>query len=416
MASLPRFSFGVGDRFAREGAAQLQAIVAASARGVTVCPVWNKSHREHTIVGSTPRQTRAAADDAVRSAGWGGGYFVDADHINRSTVDAFVESCDFFTIDVADAIGRSPEEEALARFVGRCERFVGSAVVEGQESRLTLEGLRGIGLRYLEAVREAAQTYRHIRERKGNGSFVTEVSMDETSGPQSPEELFFILAALADQGVDLQTVAPRFSGRFNKGVEYVGDVVGFEQEFASDVAAVGAARRAFGLDSSLKLSVHSGSDKFAIYPAIRRVLARTGAGVHVKTAGTTWLEELVGLAEAGGEGLAIARDVYRAAFARQEELCKPYAAVIDVHRAELPTPREAAGWDGAAFAAALRHDSACPAYNPSFRQLLHVSYRVAAEMGDRFLGALSDCREDIARNVRDNLLKRHIEPLFLAGA
>ena len=102
--------------------------------------------------------------------------------------------------------------------------------------------------------------------------------MDETDTPQRPEELFFILAALADEGVDIQTVAPRFSGRFNKGVEYVGDVGRFEREFDADVAALRAAQREFGLDSSLKLSVHSGSDKFAIYPAIRRVLERTGAG------------------------------------------------------------------------------------------------------------------------------------------
>jgi tagaturonate epimerase len=413
MAALPRFSIGIGDRFAREGGAQMQAILAARARGVTVCPVWNKSYREHSIVGSMPRDTREEADAAVREARWREPYFVDADHVTRRTVDGFLDSSDFFTIDVAEAIGRKPDGEALDGFLRRNERFVGKPVVEGAPGPVTAEGLRATGLLYLEAVREAAETFRYISDRKGSGAFVTEVSMDETAAPQSPAELFFILSALAGEGVALQTVAPRFSGRFNKGVEYVGDPAVFERELGLDVAVLGAARREFGLDPALKLSVHSGSDKFAIYPAIRRVLSRTREGVHVKTAGTTWLEELVGLAEAGGEGLRIAHEVYRAAYERSDELCKPYASVIDVDRARLPAPGTVDGWDGQAFAASLRHDGSSRLYNPSFRQLLHVSYRVAAEMGRRFLDALGECREVVSRNVRDNLLLRHIEPLFL---
>ena len=86
-------------------------------------------------------------------------------------------------------------------------------------------------------------------------------------------------------------------------LDYVGDPAAFEREFSDDVAVLAHARRAYGLPAGIKLSVHSGSDKFTLYPPIRRVLGRTGAGVHVKTAGTTWLEELIGLAEAGGEGL-----------------------------------------------------------------------------------------------------------------
>jgi len=381
-----------------------------------VSPVWNKSYREHSIVGSTPLQTREAADAAVRAAGWRAPYFVDADHITRVTVEAFLDASDFYTIDVADAIGRRPGESALRSFVAKNERFIGKTVGGGLELAANAQGLKEIGLRYLEPTREAAETYRFVRSRRGARPFVTEVSMDETDTPQSPQELFFILSALAAEGVDLQTVAPRFSGRFNKGVEYVGDAARFEREFGDDVAAVGAARSEFGLDASLKLSVHSGSDKFAIYPAIRRVLERTGAGVHLKTAGTTWLEELIGLAEAGGEGLRIAAEVYRSAFGRCEELCKPYAAVIDVDRSCLPPPDVVSAWDGPTYAAALRHDPTCTAYNPSFRQLLHVSYRVAAEMGQRFLDALEGCRAAVARNVRDNLLLRHIEPLFLRQA
>src|SRR5437660_12811486 len=119
--------------------------------------------------------------------------------------------------------------------------------------------------------------------------------MDEPDSPQTPPELLVILAAIADEKIPIQTIAPKFTGRFNKGVDYVGDVVQFEKEFSEDLAVIAFAIKQYGLPGNLKLSVHSGSDKFSIYGPIRRSLKKFGAGVHVKTAGTTWLEELTGL-------------------------------------------------------------------------------------------------------------------------
>jgi len=222
------------------------------------------------------------------------------------------------------------------------------------------------------------------------------------------------LAALADEGIPAQTVAPKFSGRFNKGVDYVGDVGKFAQEFEQDLAVIRFATDRFNLPANLKLSVHSGSDKFSIYAPIRKALQRFDAGVHVKTAGTTWLEELIGLALAGGDGLAIAQDIYAKALSRRDELCGPYATVIDIDKAKLPDPAEVRRWDGQRFAATLRHDPQSAHYNPSFRQLLHVGYKVAAEMGSRFTEALDKHEAIIAENVTANIYERHIRPLFLA--
>lgn len=416
MQSLERFSLGIGDRFGREGRAQLEALQSARDRGVRISPVWNKSNREHQIVGSTPAHTRRAADTAVREHGWKGGHFVDADHIGPSTVAPFLEVCDFFTIDVAEAIGQPPPRTDLEAWIARHRSLVGRRPHERSDDPIRNEDLAAFGARYLTAIREAAATYALIAERRGKGGFVAEVSLDEAPEPQSPREVYLFLASLAAEGVPVDTVAPRFTGRFNKGVDYVGELERFARAFEDDVAVISTARKEFGLPAGLKLSVHSGSDKFALYPIIRDVVTRTGAGVHVKTAGTTWLEELVGLAEGGGEGLEIARSIYREAYARRTELTRPYATVIDVDPDRLPLPSVVQGWDGAAYAAALRHDTTCAEYNPHFRQILHVSYRVAAEMGERFLLALETSRAAVARNVRDNLLNRHIEPLFLAGS
>ncbi|MFN7813503.1 MAG: tagaturonate epimerase family protein, partial [Planctomycetia bacterium] len=225
-----------------------------------------------------------------------------------------------------------------------------------------------------------------------------------------------ILALLADEGIAVQTIAPKFTGRFNKGVDYVGDLARFEQEFADDVAICRFASDRYGLPAGLKLSVHSGSDKFSLYPVIRRTLQRTGAGVHLKTAGTTWLEELIGLAEAGGDGLALVREIYALALDKIDELCGPYATVIDVDRTRLPSAAEVAGWDGPRLAAAIRHVPGNPAFNPHVRQLLHVSFKLAAKQGTRYTDLLVANREIVGRQVTDNIYDRHLKPLFLGDA
>ena len=235
--------------------------------------------------------------------------------------------------------------------------------------------------------------------------------MDETDAAQTPAELLIILAAIADEGIPVQTIAPKFTGRFNKGVDYVGDVTQFRREIVLDVAAIAWAVRNFGLPKNLKLSVHSGSDKFSIYSAIHEATKKSG--VHLKTAGTTWLEEIIGLAESGGDGLALAKEIYAEAWAHRDELCGPYATVIDIDPAKLPAPATVARWTSEQYTAALRHDPHSPASNSSLRQLLHVGFKIAAKMGDRYLNLLEANEAVIAKNVTENLFDRHIGPVFL---
>ncbi|MBI2440030.1 MAG: hypothetical protein HYV35_01525 [Lentisphaerae bacterium] len=412
---LQPYSLGIGDRFGRQGPAQLAALKQAQAAGLAITPVWNKSQREHQLIGTTPADTRTAADQAVRAAAWRGNYFVDADHVSLKNVDAFLAPCDFFTLDVAEFIGRAPDKGELAAFKKSQGRLPGRLAVPGLEAPLeiTAEGLEQFGQTYLVAVREAARLYRHIATAKGQERFVVEVSLDEGSAAQSPLELFLILSALAAEGVSAQTIAPKFTGRFNKGVDYVGDVPQFTREFESHLAILRYSRAQLGLPASLKLSVHSGSDKFSLYPAMHQALKRFDAALHLKTAGTTWLAELIGLASAGGEALALAKDIYAQARARRAELCRPYAAVVVIDPQRLPTAAEARSWDSERFVASLQHDQSCPYYNPHFRQLLHVAYKIAAEMGERYLNALERYAPIISGQVTANLWERHIRPLFL---
>ena len=253
-----------------------------------------------------------------------------------------------------------------------------------------------------------------MHEKRCGRAFITEVSMDETDAPQTPPELLVILAAIADERIPIQTIAPKFTGRFNKGVDYVGDVVQFEKEFSEDLAVIAfaiqpvrpagqpQAERAFGQRQVLDLRPHP-----------PRSPEKFGAGVHLKTAGTTWLEELIGLAEAGGEGLDLAKQVYAKAFENRDALCEPYATVIDIDYAKLPDPAVVNGWSSEQYTSALRHDQKNPGFNPDLRQLLHVGFKVAAKMGDKYLKMLETCEASISRNVTENLFERHIKPLFL---
>ena len=404
----------MGDRFAHQGEAQLSAVQAAARRGIALHPVWNKSNREHTIIGTRPEDLRAEADAAVKALGWQEPYFVDADHINLGTVDGFLAASDFFTIDVADYSGKPAAPATVETFLDQYAGLVGSHTLPLIDAPLeiTRADMERTAEKFLWAMQEAGRIYRRIAEAKSADSFAIEVSVDETDTPQTPAELLIILAMIAGEGIPAQTIAPKFTGRFNKGVDYVGDIAAFEREFDADLAVLALAVRTFGLPSTLKLSVHSGSDKFSLYPIIRKLVARHGAGLHVKTAGTTWLEEVIGLAEAGGDGLAIAKDIYATALPRAAELIAPYAPVVDIDVASLPAPATVKGWSSAEYVAALNHDAACPAYNLQFRQFIHVSFRIAAEMGARYTDALKTYRETVGRRVHENLLKKHIEPLF----
>jgi len=415
MKTLSRFSLGVGDRFAHQARAQLQACVLAAQEGIEVIPVWNKSNREHTIIDSEPSSARAAARAAVQALHWTKPWFCDADHINLTTVDRYLETCDFYTIDVADYIGKPAEPSAIQTFIAKHPELIGTTQLRSASETvfITSGHLSRTAAKFLFAVQQAGKVYRKIESAKGAGNFVTEISMDETDYAQTPEDLLVILAAVADEGIPVQTIAPKFSGRFNKGVDYIGDVAQFAREMILDMTAIQHAVAHYGLPANLKLSVHSGSDKFSIYPAIHRCMKQYNCGIHLKTAGTTWLEELIGLAEAGGSALALAKEIYAKAYSHRDELCAPYLTVIDIALDKLPAPAAVNAWTSRQFTSALRHDQSNPAYNPSFRQLLHVGFKIAAKMDRRYIDLLEANEAIIAKNVTENLYTRHIAPVFL---
>ena len=414
MKTLGKYSIGLGDRFGHQGAAQLKAIIAAAEKGIDITPVWNKSNREHNTIGTQPADVRIEADAVTKNAGFKKPYYVDADHINLDTVDRFIASSDFFTIDVASYIGRKADEAEIREFLSGIEKYSKALRIEDTDISFDTSGsqLRNIAEKYLFAASRAGEIYRKIESIKGNGSFITEVSMDEVARPQTPVELFFILKMLASESIPVQTIAPKYSGRFNKGVDYVGDPVLFAREFESDLLIIDYAVKEFGLPENLKMSIHSGSDKFAIYPYIGSLITKYDRGIHLKTAGTTWLEEVIGLAESGGEGLGFAKEIYIKSLGKIEELCAPYADVIDIKVSLLPSGQEVSGWNGNKFSNSIKHIPGNSDYNPNMRQLIHVAYKLAASDMENYFRLLEADEPVVSKCVFENIYNRHICRLF----
>jgi hypothetical protein len=411
---LEKYSFGIGDRFAHQGKAQLKAIIKAKEAGIDMVPVWNKSYREHQTVGSDHKETKEEAEEAVKALNWQGNYYIDADHINLSNVDQFMDYASFFTIDVADYIGEKADPREVEKFVESNTALLQNREIPGIDSRdeITENKIREITEKYLFAIQKAGGIYRYIADKKGRDNIIIEVSMDETDQPQTPAELLLILSGLANEKVPLQTLAPKFTGRFNKGVDYVGDVNEFKKDFEADIRVLDFAVNQFDLPGNLKLSIHTGSDKFSIYQVIGEIIKKYDKGIHVKTAGTTWLAEIIGICLGGNEGFELAKRIYRMAYDQVEDLTAAYSTVIDIDKSRLPSPETINNWASEEFVDALRHVPGHPDYNPHLRQLMHVSYKIAAQLGSDFTNMLKKYENTIAPEVTDNLFEGHIKRLF----
>ena len=156
---LDRYSLGIGDRFGQQGKAQLRALSQAKDKGVSIIPVWNKSHREHSIVGTVPEDVRIEANESVKSLGWNLTYYVDADHVGLGNVGLFLDSSDYFTLDVADFVGQPVGYDDLQTFIDQYKKYIGALSISGLNEPLNVTEvlIRSTASRFLSAVREAGR-------------------------------------------------------------------------------------------------------------------------------------------------------------------------------------------------------------------------------------------------------------------
>jgi hypothetical protein len=287
-----RKSIGCGDRLGLATPGHARA-----ARGSGMFPVFaQQSIREMQRASRTPQDVMDDATWGAFQADYRDGFGCDADHLkNTGVIDQCVEAGFIgFTLDPGDRVDNAAHTDDPAALQAKYaalpwdrldiapdalqKRYVGPSIA-GEIDAVTLWRA---ACKYGAALADVAQMARHIAARMGNRPYDLEVSVDETETPTSPAEHVFIASELGRQGVQFQGLAPRFVGRFEKGVDYIGDLEVFEADFARHAQIA----RDLG---PYKLSIHSGSDKFSLYPIIAR---HTGDYVHLKTAGTSWLEAL----------------------------------------------------------------------------------------------------------------------------
>ena len=397
-------SAGMGDRLGLATAGHVRAI---RATGGKIAPIFaQQSIREMKRTGRTPQQVMDDATWGTFEQAWQGGVGADADHL-KTPED--IDTClaagfTFFTIDPGEHV----DNRAEASSAGRMRELAGELPAEVQPDASSLLGrtfniehlsltldepsLLKAAVKYGGAVAHVAAMYRHLQQAAGSRPFELEVSVDETDQPTSHAEHIYIASELTRLGVRWVSLAPRYQGRFEKGVDYIGDVGAFE----ADLAGHAAIARHFG---PYKLSLHSGSDKFSIYSAAMR---QTNGLVHLKTAGTSYLEALRTIAALDVDFL---REIYVFARERYETDRASYHVSAELERA--PLPQAVSDW---------------PALLDQFdaREILHVTYgsvltERTARGGMRFYDHLMELLRLNPGAYAENLERhfvRHLKPFL----
>ena len=330
-----RTSAGLGDRLGLATPGHVRAMRAA---GGSIGPIFaQQSMREMMRTGRTPQQVMDDATWGIFQEGWREGVGADADHLKTpADIDACMAAgFTFFTIDPGEFVDGSAETADLTRLremaaklppdaQPRATGLLGRSIdVEGRTLHFDEPALLKAVVKYGRAVAHVATMSRHLARAAAGRLCELEVSVDETEQPTSAVEHVYVANELRRLGVEWVSLAPRFIGRFEKGVDYIGDVAAFEAELAVHAAIA----RQYG---PYKLSLHSGSDKFSIYPAAMR---QTRGLVHLKTAGTSYLEGLRTIAAIQPDFFL---EIYVFARERYETDRASYHVSAQLERAPLP--------------------------------------------------------------------------------
>jgi len=400
-----RTSFGFGDRMGLATPGHVQALRAADPQG-KIAPIFaQQSVRENTRTGRSPQQVMDDAMWGVFQEGWREPWGADADHVKAvGDLQPFLDAgYTFFTVDPSDHVDNQaqddnpatlrekqaalPWESLQTSYADLRARYLSVPIrLDGLNLEFTEEILLRALAKYGRALAHVIAFAQELKDHFGSRPFDLEMSVDETDTPTSVYEHFFIANELARTQVPVDSLAPRFAGKFQKGVDYIGDLTSFER----DLIAHNAVLRHFG---SYKLSIHTGSDKFSLYPIIA---GHTGGRLHVKTAGTSYLEALRAIAE-------IEPALFRAILdlARRRFEIDRHSYFLDCDPNKVPASGQLA-------------DADLPGLLEDFdaRQMLHVTFGSALdELGEQIKAQISAKEEAYqARLVRH--FNRHLVPLL----
>ncbi len=402
-------SFGFGDRLGLATPGHILAV-----RDSDVTPIFaQQSIREMT---RTQRSAQEVMDDAcwgVFQAGFDKPFGSDADHLkNEADIDVCAKAgFGMFTIDPGDYVdddadsestdvikkkfAELPWQELESSADETIKRYEGGISLADVKLEFSADQIMRAGSKYGRAIAHTYKMYRHLVSTVGEGNFELEVSVDETASPTTPQEHFYVASELKRLGIKWVSLAPRFIGEFEKGVDYIGDLNIFRKEFALHAEIA----RQVG---PYKISIHSGSDKFSIYPIAAEL---TEGLVHVKTAGTSYLEALRVLAKLEP---GLFREILDFARERYPQDRATYHVSADVNKVPSSTNL------GDHQLAGLLDDF-------DAREVLHVTFgsvlTVKDSAGglrfrDRLLAALTEHEEAYHQCLKEHLGK-HVKPFTI---
>ena len=397
-------SVGMGDRLGLATPGHIRALREA---GGDIAPIFaQQSIRENSRTGRNPQQVLDDVTWGMFQEGWQGGTGADADHLKTfEDIDSCLEAgYSFFTVDPGDHVDNRTEEgdlNLLSELVGKLPSEVNPDASGLKDRNFKIEDLTikfdeytllKAAVKYGQAVHHVSRMYEHLKSAAGNKPFEFEVSVDETDEPTTLAEHVYFASELKRLGVEWVSLAPRYVGSFEKGVDYIGDL----QVFESSIAGHAAIAREFG---PYKLSLHSGSDKFSIYPIAMKV---TKGLVHLKTAGTSYLEALRTIAKHDPE---LFREIY--IFARERYGVDRLTYHVSAEVARAPQPHK-------------NKDLSFVLDQFDAREILHVTFgSVLNEKDDHkqplFYNKLMDCLRTNEDEYASDLARhfvRHITPFL----
>ncbi len=401
-----RTSAGFGDRLGLATPGHARAVRANPG----IAPIYaQQSIRENVRTHRTAQQVMDAATWGVFEAGWRDGFGADGDHL-KTPADADVmvaAGYTFFTIDPGEHVDDAAHTATYGELTGKVDalpwadlesspgdlrdRFLGRSIDIGDMAlAFDDETLARAAAKYGRAVAHAVRMYRHLAAINGDRPWEMELSVDETETPTSHREHLYIVTELRRLGVRWASLAPRYVGRFEKGVDYIGDL----DALRADLAGHAAIARAFG---PYKLSLHSGSDKFSVYPL---AMEATGGMVHLKTAGTSMLAAQQAIAMTDP---ALFRQLYALAFERFAVDRASYHISADPARA--PQPDRLA--DGDLPAVVDQFDA---------RQMLHVTFGSAIMHYGPAMQAALRAHEETHYAALERHFNRHLAPFARSTA
>jgi tagaturonate epimerase len=399
-----RTTAGFGDRLGLATPGHVQAV-----RGTGVAPIFaQQSVRENARTHRTPQQVMDDAAWGVFQTGWNQPWGADADHLKtQADIDSFFDAgFTFFTIDPGDHVDNAAQTDPASILAEKVHALPWEHLRSSPEEiyRLYMEKqfeiedftleLSEIALlramaKYGRAIAHTLHMAEHLAARAGSKPYDLEISVDETETPTSAAEHFFVASELRRLGVRWISMAPRFVGRFEKGVDYIGDTNQFEQEFARHAAI---ARSFENLGGSYRMSMHSGSDKFSIYQI---AFEKANGLLHLKTAGTSYLEALRVIAQVD---TGFFREILQLAMERYEIDRASYHVSAQLENVHIPQPDAV---------------QALPALLDQFdaRQVFHVTFGAALDRFGPQIQQVLRAHETDYYNTLKVHFKKHLAPI-----